>query len=127
MKPLQKELEKVLLQEKIHWQQRAKRHWLQEGDKNTSFFHQSTKNRRIHNLIDKITDEYGVTHTREHKIEACAVNFFSSLFTSSNPSWEAIDKALRFVEPKVDKEMNLRLDAKFNEEEIKKPLSISAR
>lgn len=33
----ERELEKLLLQEEIHWQQRSRKQWLEAGDKSTSF------------------------------------------------------------------------------------------
>ena len=36
---LRREINDPLDDEEIYWGQRAKAHWLREGDKNTSFFH----------------------------------------------------------------------------------------
>ena len=36
---LRREINDLLDDEEIYWGQRAKAHWLKEGDKNTSFFH----------------------------------------------------------------------------------------
>ncbi|CAJ2669980.1 unnamed protein product [Trifolium pratense] len=46
----------LLVQEEGYWKQRAKMHWLQEGDLNTRFFHMSasarSKKKKITNLMD---------------------------------------------------------------------------
>lgn len=48
------------------------------------------------------------------------LNYYSSLFSSTKPSWEDVDSALRFIETKVDKNMNDYLDSSFSDEEIKR-------
>lgn len=47
-------------------------------------------------------------------------HYFKTLFTSSEPSWNSIEKAIRFIEPRVTKEMNDYLNSEFGEGEIKK-------
>lgn len=108
------------MQEEIHWHQRAKKHWLKAGDKNTAFFHNCTKSRRVRNNIEKPVDEDGHLKTSEEEIKGCFKRYFSSLFSSSNPSWEAIEQALRFTEMKVSESINHFLDADFGEDEIRK-------
>ena len=63
------------------WKQRSKIKWLQDEDRNTNFFHQSTKFRGIFNRIDKIS-ENGSTYTEEVQIREQAELFFSNLFQS---------------------------------------------
>ena len=43
---LRREINALLDDEEIYWGQRAKAHWLREGDKNTSFFHAQASERR---------------------------------------------------------------------------------
>lgn len=43
---------KLLERQEIYWKERAKQHWLREGDKNTKFFHRfSSSRKRIIELI----------------------------------------------------------------------------
>jgi hypothetical protein len=43
IKGLQAEISELFEQEELMWRQRAKMHWLKEGDKNTHFFHECVK------------------------------------------------------------------------------------
>lgn len=54
-----REHEKLLLQEKIHWHQRAKKQWLKAGDSNTAFLHQYTKAQWNRNNISRLVDDFG--------------------------------------------------------------------
>ncbi|MCI51633.1 hypothetical protein A2U01_0072877, partial [Trifolium medium] len=55
-KEAQEKHARLLVQEETYWRQRAKMHWLQQGDLNTKFFHVSasikSKAKRIEKLIN---------------------------------------------------------------------------
>jgi len=59
---LKKEFSKVCNWIDIFWRHRAKKHWIEEEDRNTKFFHRMANSRRkfnaIHNI--KVDDEYHV-------------------------------------------------------------------
>ena len=59
-KGLRKELEDCLNKEKIYWRQKSRETWLKDGDRNTTFFHNSVKVRRATNKIFEIKDMNGV-------------------------------------------------------------------
>lgn len=44
----------LLDKQEVYWKQRSKQLWLQEGDKNTRFFHRYASNRKKKNKLDKI-------------------------------------------------------------------------
>ena len=46
MRAMQERLNSLWKQEEIFWQQRSHVKWLQEGDHNTNFFHNTTIQRR---------------------------------------------------------------------------------
>lgn len=52
-------LNTLLVQEESYRKQRAKLFWLNEGDKNTKFFHSSSTARRKMNHINYLTKENG--------------------------------------------------------------------
>lgn len=115
----EKELEKLLTQEEVYWQQRAKKQWLNAGDRNTTFFYQCTKT-RSRNHIDKIVDGRGRTWTMDEDLGRCISSYFVNVFTSAIPQWNDIEGVLQFVEPRVDDAMNAYLNSPFTEEKIKK-------
>eukprot|EP00253_Pinus_taeda_P007997 PITA_07997 len=57
-------------QEEILWRQKSRIRWLKEGDKNTKFFHKTTVQRRMHNLISHIQNDQGerVETHEEHNL-----------------------------------------------------------
>lgn len=64
-------------------------------------------------------DEGGVSRTTKEDIFKCNTDYYSNLFYSISPLWEVIDQALRFIEHKVDDDMNRFLDRDFTKEELK--------
>ena len=67
--------------ESVLWKQRAKIRWLQDGDRNTTFFHLFEKPRGIRNRIDSIS-EAGMLFEEEVQIRDQATLFFSNLLKS---------------------------------------------
>ncbi|KAF5465302.1 hypothetical protein F2P56_015322 [Juglans regia] len=114
---LQKELETALVEDDLKWKQRAKQHWLQNGDKNTKFFHLHATQRRKTNKISQVLDHNNCVITEKEEIGNVFTSFFSDLFTSSNPY--NIEGCLEDVSPKVSPVMNELLLQKFTEEEVK--------
>ena len=56
---LRRELNELLEDEELYWGQRAKAHWLKEGDRNTKFFHAHASERHKQNTILGLWDDYG--------------------------------------------------------------------
>ncbi|XP_057770618.1 uncharacterized protein LOC130990395 [Salvia miltiorrhiza] len=54
MSQVRKELAEVLLREEAHLRQRAKQHWLKDGDSNTRFFHAMASSRKKKNSIAQL-------------------------------------------------------------------------
>ncbi|RVW41530.1 hypothetical protein CK203_068262 [Vitis vinifera] len=70
--------------EEISWRQKSRELWLQEGDKNTSFFHKVANARRRRNFLAKLRVN-GVLLTEEVDIkERVAIAFQSILSDSGN-------------------------------------------
>ena len=63
---------------------RAKKQWIKDGDRNTSFFHRAILKRRRRNTIVSIKDENNVVHHMPKQISNTFVNYFRHIFASSN-------------------------------------------
>ncbi|CAL8990846.1 unnamed protein product, partial [Prunus brigantina] len=79
---LVEEFNLLLEQEALFWQQKSRVKWLQEGDRNTKFFHLTTIIRRRRNKIERLKDENGVWVEESEAIKSVAVKYFSDLFNS---------------------------------------------
>ncbi|OVA12303.1 hypothetical protein BVC80_1571g6 [Macleaya cordata] len=62
--------------------QKAKVHWLEVGDANTSFFHNSIKERRARNKIYSITSSNGEKLEFDSAIAAECGNYFEKMFVT---------------------------------------------
>ncbi|XP_042952312.1 uncharacterized protein LOC122289407 [Carya illinoinensis] len=106
VRKLEKELGLLLEKEDLKWKQRAKRSWYKLGDKNTKLFHECANQRRKRNCISEIIDDQGRC-VKDHKgIEEVFFQYYSNLFSSSNPStndiaaglWGSREQGFRFNE-----------------------------
>jgi hypothetical protein len=64
--------------------QRAKKQWVKDGDRNTTFFHHAIVKRRRRNTIASIKDENDVWQFTPDQISNTFVNYFRSIFASPN-------------------------------------------
>ncbi|GAU18647.1 hypothetical protein TSUD_124800 [Trifolium subterraneum] len=109
----------LLVQEEDYWKQRAKMHWLKEGDMNTSFFHKSATARRKKKNISKLVDEGGMeVHTQEELCEV-AKQYFDTLFKPKNGEQEPV---LNLIQRRVTEEDNMYLAASITKVEIQQAL-----
>ncbi|CAL9031736.1 unnamed protein product [Prunus brigantina] len=79
---LVEEFNLLLEQEALFWQQKSRVKWLQEGDRNTKFFHLTTIIRRRRNKIERLKDENDVWVEESEAIKSVVVKYFSDLFKS---------------------------------------------
>lgn len=64
--------------------QRAKRHWVIHGDKNTTYFHNAMLKRRRKNRVSGILDSNNNWLYNPDDIASCFINYFSDLFATSH-------------------------------------------
>lgn len=72
--------------EECMWNQRAKADWLREGYQNTEYFHCRSTERNKRNYISGLENEFGDWVEDENQIGCMLVQYYSKLFTSSNPT-----------------------------------------
>lgn len=78
-------------QSNIKWAQRARLSWIKNGDKNTSFFHTSTRIRAHFNYISQVLDANGNACRDQPSIEHVFLSFYRNLWsTSSTTSADSI-------------------------------------
>ena len=75
-----------LEKEDAMWRQRSRINWFQSGDKNTTFFHAKASAKQKRNFIEGLLDANEVWQEDENKIKEIVVDYYTNLFTSSNPS-----------------------------------------
>ncbi|KAK2370479.1 hypothetical protein QL285_083528 [Trifolium repens] len=107
---------KVLIQEEAFWKQRAKMHWLKEGDLNTKFFHMSATARSKVKKIEKLRNDDDELITGQHNLCEVAQNYFQELFSSKGGS---LDPVLSLISPRVSTEDNASLEATITKEEVR--------
>jgi hypothetical protein len=64
------------------YQQRARKQWIKDGGRNTSFFHHVK--RRTRNAIVSVQDENNVMQFMPDRISITFVNYFRSIFAFTN-------------------------------------------
>ncbi|XP_075665228.1 uncharacterized protein LOC142634864 [Castanea sativa] len=114
------ELNCWLEKENTMWKQRSRLNWFQAGDRNTRFFHAKASSRFQKNLIEGVFDSYEVWREDGREIEEVFVDYYSGLFSSSNPSDFA--EIVNAVQPKVNDDMNARLIKEFQADEVYRAL-----
>ncbi|XP_062009553.1 uncharacterized protein LOC133726094 [Rosa rugosa] len=98
-KQLMEKLQTLLSQEESFWKQRAKVTWLKEGDRNTSFFHRKTANRKRKNVIHGLFDEQGDWCEDDEGVERVVTSYFTHMFTASNIDEEGMAATLEAIQP----------------------------
>ncbi|XP_061999237.1 uncharacterized protein LOC133716556 [Rosa rugosa] len=100
-KQLTEKLQCLLSQEESFWKQRSKVHWLKEGDRNTSYFHRKTANRRRKNTLCGLYNEDGEWCEEDEEVEKVITSYFSTMFTASEIDMEAMNTTLEAIQPCV--------------------------
>jgi len=82
---LKSELNLLIDREEQMWHQRSHVKWVQSGDQNTKFFHNTVTQRKRRNFIRGVRDEGGVWQNNEEVFSTLFTDYYTRLFTSSSP------------------------------------------
>ncbi|CAL9225059.1 unnamed protein product [Arabidopsis halleri] len=94
-------------EEEALWRQRSRIQWLNEGDKNTSFFHAVTRGRRALNHFSVLEGDDGTEHFDDKSIADTVAKFYENLFkSSSNSQLLVVEEA---IQPQISSDMNTKL------------------
>ena len=113
---IRKELSQLLEKEEKMWQQRSRVQWLENGYKNTKFFHRIATQRKRRNFIKGLKDEKGVWQNDEHIFSGLLVGFNEKLFASSNP------QNMNGVQEVVTDSMRTKLAQAYSVGEVEKAI-----
>ena len=106
--------------EEIMARQRSRVDWLQEGDRNTSFFHARASARRKTNKITYLLKDDGTRCENKDDIKGMTRDLFVNLY-SSEPT-DQIDSILEAIPCKIDENTNIMLCKPYTDEEIHEAL-----
>jgi hypothetical protein len=107
-------------QHNVYWKQRAHANCLQNGDRNTGFFHAYASERKKTNHIKSLRREGGGVVESEEELGAYISNFYKSLFVSS--AGPNNDELLQHIPSVVTHEMNEQLNRPCTKVEVKEAL-----
>ena len=110
------EINNLLDTEEIMWRHRSRICWLKHGDKNISFFHTKASSRYNRNTIHGVLDDSGSWQSEDEGIAKSFVDYFGSLFTTSNPV--VSEELIQAIQRKVTDPMNALLTRNFQATEV---------
>lgn len=117
VKMIQKRLDDLWKQEEIFWGQRSRVKWLNWGDRNSSFFHASTIQRRERNRIVRIKNSVGDWVEGHEGVMGEIQRYFSEVYRADD--YEGDYEMLQVCPKIVSAEMNEKLMAEVGDEEIR--------
>ena len=113
---LKREISGLLVKEEKMWKQRSRALWLQEGDKNTRYFHSRATHRYRRNKICELRNQMGQMSTDEEEIAQILTSYYHDLFTSASPC--NLDQAVADISYLVTTDMNNMLQMVYTREEV---------
>ncbi|KAH7573117.1 hypothetical protein JRO89_XS03G0071700 [Xanthoceras sorbifolium] len=110
-------LNALLAREDVYWKQRSRVSWLQNGDRNTRFFHSQASKRKKINNISGLFDSHGRWTEKVAGIESIAVSYFVGIFSSDKPSRRDINEVLGSVGQCLSPHAVRFLDSRFSQDD----------
>jgi len=116
---IREQLESRNQQEECLWRQKSRVRWLQEGDRNTRFFHQTTLQRRNHNKRNFMHKTQGDKLEAHGEIERKLTTYFGELLTEPPVDRERAMKEITNNIPRlITEEQNTILMQSISYEEV---------
>jgi hypothetical protein len=115
---LEGELENLMEEEEIYWQQRGGEKWILEGDRKTEFFHLAANGRRRKKTILSLEQGDDVT-TDPRQIRGIIYNFYKQLFGSQDRTKIRLSEEAWRLRGRLTLEDNEELTRPFLEEEVR--------
>jgi len=116
---LRRNLNEAYLEEETYWKLKSRNHWLHTGDRNTCYFHHTTKARRNKNRLLSVQNDDGILKKGDKEIAEVATNYFAELFTATPTSEETYEAVFQGFQSKITDEMNEDLTKGVTIEEIR--------
>jgi ribonuclease HI/exonuclease III len=119
---LQSQWHKHCREEESYWRQKSRSLWLQEGDRNTTYFHKQAEARKQFKAVTQIQDQNS-TITEPEAIRNAAFETFKNLYTEKER--DCIDQhtyPLSVVPKLIKEEVNHKLSEAVTQQEIKEAL-----
>ncbi|XP_075478889.1 uncharacterized protein LOC142519745 [Primulina tabacum] len=85
---LERDVEMLVTKDELYWKQRSRANWLAHGDRNSKYLHACASTHRAKNHIRGLVSSHGDWCTDTASMAEIVQNYFSDLFSSSNPSEE---------------------------------------
>ncbi|KAH7834397.1 hypothetical protein Vadar_015558 [Vaccinium darrowii] len=117
---LEDSLAKAWEKEEIYWMQKSRQRWLQRGDRNTSYFHASTVERRRRNHISGIENMQGEWISDQHGVMDEFQHFFTNLFVGEGN--RQVQPVVELIPTRVTTSMNNSLIRPISSSEVKTAL-----
>lgn len=114
---MQKELEAVIHQEELTWHQRSRAKWLQDGDRNTRYYHVKATKRKRRNRIHMLRNNDGIWIEDEKQLKSLVIDFFKRLFCGEGA--REVHQAMRYGFKRIDSTTIASLEQELSVEEIK--------
>ena len=112
--------EDILTKEESFWRQKSREKWLDEGDRNTKYFHNSTLYNRSKSKITTIKNLSGILSDKPSEIaETFVKHFQNTLNNYEGSNRTAQDKLLKVIPKIVTMEDNKALNKPISLEEVK--------
>jgi hypothetical protein len=108
------ELDKLFLMEEISWRQKSRALWLQEGDKNSKFFHRLANSHRNANSITRLSMDGNMSYNQDD-IRDHIASFYERLYTETDHSRPLLEGIQFSV---ISDEDAMWLERPFDENEI---------